>query len=367
MGSGCGDLKMSKARQLGAVGSQLANKNMIINGDMRIAQRGTSFPAITSTYSLDRWGYGANSDAVVTISQGVNAPTGSPQNLCPFTKYFELDVTTADTSLAATQYAHILYHMEGYDAEPLALGSSQAQSFTISFWHAHTKIGTHAIAIRNNDATRSYVAEYTQSSADTWEYSEITIPGCRNGTWLTGSNRALSVLFTPGTGSTYAGTPGSWLSGNYIGSTGQVNNLDSTSNFFRFTGVKMEVGKQATPFVLRPIGEELALCQRYYQKSYEYGTAPGTATTIGAWNLAADRAALVQYISEPFLVIMRTTPTFAVYGTTGTSNEITGVDSASLTFSSFAASARGIQNIAATGAFTATDRYRVHWTADAEF
>jgi len=292
---------------------ETSNPNIIINGDMRVAQRGTSFPAITSTYHLDRWTYGANSDAVVTISQGTNTPGGSPQNLCPFTKYLELDVTTADGSLSAAQYSHILYNVEGNDAEILAMGSSLAKEFTISFWHAHTKTGTQSIAVRNNGGSRSYVAEYTQSVADTWEYTEITIPGDTSGAWTTGTTLGLSLIFTPGTSSTYAGTPGLWLSGNYIGSTGQVNNLDSTSNFFRITGVKLEVGGYATPWAHRPFAEELALCRRYFQTSDAYGTVPSN----GGQNTVQNATVAYTTVAGRCLIVlpveMRTNPTMTYY------------------------------------------------------
>jgi len=335
-----------------------AKPNLIINGDFRVWQRGTSFAAAVGVYTADRWKQGGNHDGAITVQKT--------------STYLEVDVTTADTSIGAGQYCQMLYGIEGYDVEFLGWGTADAKDVTLSFKHAHTKTGTYCVKIGNAAANRSYIAEYTQGVADTWETSTITIPGCTDGTWEVTTSAGIYIVFTYAAGSNYQlpGSPqptNSWEVGNYLASTNQVNALDSTSNYLRFDKVKLEEGSIATDFEPRPFSEELTLCQRYYQKSYEQGTAPGSVTANGAWNLAADRAALVQYISEPFLVMMRTTPTFAVYGTTGTSNEITGVDSASLTFSTFAATERGIQNVAATAAFTATDRYRLHWTANADY
>jgi len=131
--------------------------------------------------------------------------------------------------------------------------------------------------------------------------------------------------------------------------------------------VKLEYGSEATEFVARPFGEELALCQRYYQKSYQSTQYPGTVTSGGSQSYTAQRTATQQYISPAqFAVPMRVTPTLVIYGTDGTLNRVNGIDSGNLVAGSFALSDRQIRVITTTTSHVLHDRYQFHWTADAE-
>lgn len=251
---------MSEAKVLRIVRAEgLANNNIIINGDMRVAQRGGSFTAVsTGDYTLDRWQWVQSGTGVIDIQQ--DTPIGQP-----FVYSLLVDVTTADTSIAASDNYAIRYHIEGNDVGDLMFGNAGASSVTVSFWHAHTVTGTYCISLRNSAVNRSYVIEYTQTSANIWEQSTVTFPGDTTGTWLTNNGIGLLVTFSVAIGSTYQTPAGSWTAGNFFASSNQVNGMSSTSNFFRISNVKLEKGSVATPFTLRPYSQELSMCQRYYE------------------------------------------------------------------------------------------------------
>ena len=356
---------MSKATDIADWGQyQPVRKNLIINGGMEVAQRGTTFTA-ASGFTLDRWEIGSAGAMVIDVSQQTNATAPALTS-----SYLYYEVTTVDTSIAAADLSLIAQHIEGYNIIPLGwhlTDQASKKDVTVSFWHKHTKTGINCVAIRNASLTRSYVAEYTQTVSDTWEYESFTIPAPTDGTWEVGNASGIQIFFGAVVGSTYQAAKDTWQTGNYLGTSSQVNNCDSTSNKMRFTGIQLEVGDTATEFENRMFAEELALCQRYYQKSYPYGTSPGTAISGGCQSYTAQRTATQEYISPAqFAVLMRATPTLTIYGTDGTLNRINGIDSANLVGGSFALSDRQIRVVTATSAHVLHDRYQFQWEADAE-
>jgi len=254
-------------------GGQLAgSRNRIINGDMRIAQRGTSFAAIAAgAYSLDRWLWGHAGTMVCTVSQDTDVPNNT------FQSSLKVDVTTADTSIAAGDYVHIVERIEGYNVRDL-IGTT----FTLSFWVKSPKTGTHCVSFRNaGPIDRSYVKEYTVSTANTWEYKTLTVSGglITAGNWDWTNGTGLDVCFTLASGTTFQTTADAWQTGNFIATANQVNVMDSTANDFYITGVQLEPGTIATPFERRSYGDELALCQRYYQNTIRIQM--GGVTSLG--------------------------------------------------------------------------------------
>jgi hypothetical protein len=339
----------------------VASPNLLINGDFAVAQRGTalSFTASDTGYVADRWLCSNASSGEFGLNQ--LSYTGSAQE---FEHYLYLNVSTADASLTAAQRVHITQKIEGYNVRNLALGKSNAKTVTLSFWHKHHKAGINCVSFRSESAGRSYVVEYTQDTADAWEFEEITVPLDTGGTWLSTLNGwGIAVDFAVATGSNYQTTAETWASGDYMSTSNQVNNMDSTDNYFSLAGVKLEVGDYATPWAHRSFADELALCQRYYEKSYEYSVAPGTVTATGAWDITGQKAVQTQYIGSPFQVPKRDAPTMSGWGTDGTADRIQGTDSANLTLSGFTVSSRQIQGITATASFVLHDRYRIHWEA----
>jgi hypothetical protein len=240
---------------------QKGNKNLIINGDFEIAQRGTSFTSVgNDTYTSDRFRYIKSGAMVHDISQNSDVPTVTqagryiPNSLL-------IDCTTIDSSIGAGDYAAIEQKIEGYNFQAIA-----QKTFTLSFWVKATKTGTYCAAFRNTGVDRSYVAEYTINSANTWEYKTITVSSSPSaGTWNYNNGIGLHVAFLLATGSTFQTTAGSWQTGNYFGTSNQVNACDNVSNDFRIASVQVEAGSVATEFEKRSIQQEENLSYRYYE------------------------------------------------------------------------------------------------------
>ena len=261
---------MTKAAELAKMGEVLTNsqiggrRNIIINGAMQVAQRGTSFTLenASAKYPIDRFFVqDVNSSAgEATVSQSTTAPTDFKNSL-------KIDVTTADTSLAAGDQYKIEYRIEGQDIAHLNFGTSSAQTVTLSFYIRSNKTGNTSVALLNSDNNRAYVATFTIDSANTWERKEITIAGDQSGTWLDTNGIGLRLRWGSFGSTAQTSSVNQWQA-NQVMSTNSspINFFDSTDNELYLTGVQLEVGEQATPFEHRSFGEELALCQRYYQK-----------------------------------------------------------------------------------------------------
>ena len=238
-------------------------KNLLINGDMRIAQRATSTnSAASNTYIVDRWQYEASTTGVVNVEQSSDAPDG-------FKYSSKITITTPDTSIASTDFQQIFYKMEANDISHLNYGTSSAKTCTLSFWVKSSKTGIFPFSFQNHIGTRVYPENYTVNQANTWEYKTIVFPGDTGGSWATtGTSIGLRFTFQFMLGSNFTGgTRGAWAA-----TTGYQNlcppytaNLQETNATFQITGLQLEVGKVATPFEYRSYGEELALCQRYFQ------------------------------------------------------------------------------------------------------
>jgi hypothetical protein len=250
----------------GALSPQTGFKNRIINGSMTIDQRndGTAVTINTSsiTYSVDRWsGFGMASAGVFTLNRSIIAPTG-------FINSLAATCTTADASIAAGDRYFINQAVEGLNIYDFGWGTASAQTVTLSFWVQSSLTGTYCVTLLNADGSRSYVAEYTINTADTWEYKTITISGDTSGTWLTTNGVGVFVRFALAIGTTFQTTANTWSAGNFNATANQVNWMSSSSSrTFRLSGVQLEKGSTATPFEFRSIGTELGLCQRYYQKA----------------------------------------------------------------------------------------------------
>jgi hypothetical protein len=346
-----------------------AQPNPIINGSMDVWQRGTSFAAVASSaYTADRWQWTNASSVVVTMSQSTNIPTVAQAGTL-FNYSLDVDVTTADASIIAGDVAAVQYKMEGSNWRQFA-----QQPFTLSFWVRDTKTGPHAVAFTNAGFNRSYVATYTINITDTWEYKTVTVSASPSaGTWDYTNGIGLIVRFPLIVGSTYQTTAGAWQTGDFYGTSSTVNSVDSTANFFRVTGIKLEHGSNATPLQFRSFQEEFLLCQRYYQKSFNYATAPvqnvGVAT--GEQMFTANAAGAVTQSSASIYrgTPMRTQPTITLYNPAAANAQVRNItDAADLTASVTAINSETKFIVQATGtAGTAVgELLAVHWTANAE-
>ena len=268
---------MSKAAELAAlIGSQtaLSNRNLIINGAMQVAQRGTSTTSITSdTYpACDRWHTQINSCGTWTASQSTTVPSGQG-----FTSSFKLECTTADASPAAGDYVLLNQRIEAQNLQHLAFGTSSAKAVTLSFWIRSNKTGTIANEIYHHDAQKHFNSNFTIDSANTWEHKKITIDG--NTADIINNDNGLGFLvywwFASGSSYNTSQSTGSWNDTNANRAT-TYNLADTVGNEVYVTGVQLEIGEQATSFEHRSFGDELARCQRYYQTA-----VPATGDVFG--------------------------------------------------------------------------------------
>jgi len=329
-------------------------RNLIINGAMQVAQRGTSFSMTNSLiWPVDRFqSYldGIVGSAAATISQSSTAPAG-------FNNSIKVDITGAETSPGANFRSHITYRVEGFDIRPLSWGTSDAVDATLSFWVRSHKTGIFCTGVYS-PAGNVYMTEYTINSADTWERKTVTIPGDTAGTWATDNSIGLYVSFPLAGGTGRAnGVADTWYNTGYYGTPNQSNLFDSTDNDLYLTGVQLEVGSVATPFEHRSYGEELALCQRYFEKSFNDGVAP--ASNLGDFRSTHGTEGVVY-----FMVPKRTSPTMVSYGALGTGSNwhyYTGVwNSANPNLSG---SEKKFSYYLGTNALNSVSG---HWTADAE-
>jgi hypothetical protein len=234
---------------------------------MQIDQRnnGASVTVADSTavYTLDRWRFYENTDAVIAVQQVSDAPAG-------FSNSMRTTVSTADASLSAAQIGIVSYRIEGTNFVDMAWGTASAQPITISFWAKTSVTGKFSGSLYNmnqGSVARTYVFDYTISAANTWEYKTITIPGLTVGTWTTGTGATLEIIWGLGTGSDYkTATVGQWFTGFASQSTGSVDLVNTLNATWQITGVQLERGQTATSFDVLPYGTELALCQRYYYR-----------------------------------------------------------------------------------------------------
>jgi hypothetical protein len=263
-----------------------AFKNRIINGAMVIDQRnaGASVTPTSGQYLVDRWRAGLSAASKYSVQQ--NAGSVTPP--AGFSNY--LGVTSLSAySVSAGDIFFVGQRLEGFNTSDLNFGTASAQTITVSFWVRSSLTGTFCVAIGNSAFTRSYVATYTVSSANTWEYKTISITGDTTGTWVGATNGVgLYMNFTLGAGSTYNTTANTWAAGEFYSVTGATSVVGTNGATFYITGVQLEKGSTATSFDYRPYGTELALCQRYYYKlqstgaSSFFGVGYNSTTTVAS-------------------------------------------------------------------------------------
>jgi hypothetical protein len=292
-------------------------KNRIINGGMVIDQRNAGASGTANGYTVDRWQYFGAVASKGTWQQNagsVTPPTGY-KNYLGFT-------SSSSYTVGASENFQIAQYIEGYNSADLGFGAAGASTVTLSFWVRSSLTGTFGGALLNSAANRSYPFTYTISVANTWEQKSVTIAGDTSGTWLTTTGVGIQVNFGLGVGSTYSGTAGAWAGTLYLSATGATSVVGTNGATFYITGVQLEVGSAATSFDYRHYGTELALCQRYYEKTYSQGVVPGTSTESNVeWagtsfqSLASTGTFQAQL--RPFKVVKRAAPTMTFWDMVG--------------------------------------------------
>jgi hypothetical protein len=246
--------------------NQFAHRNLLINGDMQIAQRATSVSSVTSGgfLTVDRWNQGITTQGTWTVSVENDAPTGSG-----FRKSHKMLCTTADASPAAADNIQFFQPVEGQNLQQIKKGTAAAEQLTVSFWVKSNVTGTYIVNLYDNDNARIISKSYTISASGTWEYKTITFPADTTGAFDNDNNLSLYVIWGLGAGSnmtsgTLATTWQSAVEANRY--PGQTNVASATNNYWQITGVQLEVGDVATPFEFKSVEDELLECQRYYIK-----------------------------------------------------------------------------------------------------
>jgi hypothetical protein len=346
-------------------------KNRIINGAMVIDQRnaGASVTVLTTTgYTLDRWNFEVSQSSKLTCQQNagsVTPPVG-------FTNYLGITSSSA-YSIGSGDYFTLRQIIEGYNIADLAWGTADAKTITLSFWVRSSLTGTFGGALKNNASNYNYPFSYTISAANTWEQKTVTITGPTSGTWLTTNGVGIQVYFGLGVGSTYSGTAGAWTASNVVSATGATSVVGTNGATFYITGVQLEKGSTATSFDYRPYGTELALCKRYYDKTFAINTAPAqNAGRAGALESLAVRAAGASGLSNNFRfsVPMRATPaTVTFYNPSAANGLARNLDTSSDCTSTAVDNINEIGgkiNYTLPTSTVSTNLVSIHWSADAE-
>lgn len=298
-----------------------AMRNRIINGAMVIDQRNAGAAlnsAASGSYGVDRFVFVKSGSAAFNIQQSA----GSVTPPAGFTKYLGFTVGTGATVNSGDYYL-IQHKIEGHNFADMAYGTANAATTTLSFWVSSSLTGTFSGSYRTDVSTRTRPFTYTISSANTWEQKTITVAGDTSGTWGTTNNLGLEVNFNLGVGSTFLGTDGVWAGSTYFGATGSVNVAATTGATFYITGVQLEKGSTATSFDYRPYGTELALCQRYYEKSYNMASIAGASTNTNKGSFVTGAAANTFWRwTQNYRVSKRGDSTFTIYSTTGASGNV---------------------------------------------
>lgn len=300
-------------------------RNVVINGAMQVAQRGTSVTGIVGNgyYTADRWNLDIAALGTWTQSVENDAPTGSGLR-----KSLKMLCTTADASPAAGDYVYLSQRIEGQNAQVFAKGTSSAKSMTVSFWVKSNVTGTFVVRLLDADnSNRMASAQYTISASATWEKKTVTFTGDTTGAFDNDANGSLWVSFWLAGGSNFtSGATQSW--GSYTAANeapSQTNVAATVNNYWQVTGVQLEPGSVATPFEFEQFDVTLRRCMRYFEKSFNYSTAP--AHNTGALALHNNCGSLGcggnTYFRLVYQVRKRGAPTMRAYdsGATHTATE----------------------------------------------
>jgi hypothetical protein len=309
---------MTKAAELAKMGEVLTNsqiggrRNIVINGAMQVAQRGTSETGISTSgyYTVDRMRIASgNTAGRFTMTQE------SITDLSGFANAVKLDCTTADTSIASNEIVTIGTRIEGQDLQQLKKGTSDAEKVTVSFYVKANASATYVLELYDNDNARQISQSFSVTTS--WSRVSLTFDGDTTGAFGddNGASLLLQIWIHAGSDYTSGTLSTSWSSATAANrAVGISSFFDSTDRTFFITGLQLEVGSQATPFEHRSFGEELALCQRYYTVvAHGAAAQDGTSHPI---SMGSQYSTDVLYSNLELPCDMRTTPTLEIVSAT---------------------------------------------------
>lgn len=335
-------------------------ENPVINGDFNVWQRGVSFAAmVNNQYMADRFQYSKVGAMVHTGAQTTGVPTSAGRVL---NYALSVNCTTIDAAIAASDYCSIFHKVEGFNFLPFA-----QRPFWVSFWVYATKTGVYCFRVANSLADRSFVAEFTVAASNTWQLVTVAVPASPSaGGWNYTNGIGARLAWTLASGTDFQTTPGAWQTGAFLATANQVNACDAVNNDFRIAGVRMSLVPYPLAYnATRTFSDELVLCQRYFEKSYNNANYAGAVSNGGAL-IERSYATGSLLIPLPWKVSKRAAPTVIAYSpVTGASGQsadyVAGVDRATGAGSIGETACYLDVAAAVSGNYTGT-----HWTADAE-
>lgn len=348
-----------------ATAGPLSNRNIVINGAMRVAQRSISETGVTNSgyKTIDRYRWANLTLGTWTLEQSGDAPV-------EFSSSFKATCTTADASPAAADIAYLQYRMEAQDLQHLKFGTSEAVPMTLSFWVKSNKTGDASFMMFQNDnSNKLFSNSYTINTADTWEYKTIAIPADVSGVINDDNDIGLTMGWWLNSGSDNTGGSFNTTWDTYVDANTNVSNLGvggATSDNWLITGIQLEVGTQATPFEHRSFGDELKKCERYYEKSFTYSSPPGTATSNGclAHRKTSNTTAYTGFQIR-FGTRKRATPTIGLYNTNNSTEGEIRSDGVNVGANDLNTNEMGF-NVNTSTSQGANVIQQMHYTADAE-
>ena len=293
-------------------GGGLSHRNIIVNGAMNVAQHGTSQSTTggSSARCVDRFFAGnPTGSQVQTASQEVDGPVG-------FYNSLKVTCTTNNTSITTSvgDQAKIEYRIEGTDLAYVQLGTSNAQTLSVSFYVKSNKTGNSAIGLINQNNNRSFVHQFTIASANTWQRVSFPVVGDTTGTWSKDTSIGMRMRWGTFGTNHQTSTFGAWQAGQFMATSNSPINFNSaTGDYIQITGVQVEVGDTVTSFEHRSIGDELQRCRRYYQVLVDQADSNSEKSFAIACAYSSTSMHSIHLLSPE----MRTTPTLDY--TTGSS------------------------------------------------
>ena len=353
---------------------------LIVNGDMAVAQRSTSVTGKTGNgfYTCDRMELSLSGLGTHTIIQ--EALTSGAAFNAGFANAWRIDTTTADGSPGSGDELLVQYPVEGQDLQVFKKGTASAEKWTLAFWVKSTTTGTGQVNLSDMDNTRQCSDTYTISSADTWEHKILNFAADTTGSFGDDNGESLRIEWWLDSGSNYEGgaAPTAWeaTANGDRNASGNLNIGSATSKDWAITGIQLEVGEFNTdslpPFQHEVFTDNLKRCQRYFETTFDYGTAIGTSTSVGMIRSGGNQGGRTSGRmghSHTYHTLKRAVPTVTFYDNSGNSGTCARIDQGSSTGSNknmgVATGARTNVQVTSTGDSTA-DVMAYHFTAEAE-
>ena len=367
---------MSRARDFANLAGSadvggITGRNMIINGNMAVAQRGTSVTGVSDSgyETVDRFrgSYNGTPDQLrVTHAQVADAPAG-------LTNSFKLTVTTEEGTLATDERVRLQQRIEAFNLQHLAFGTSSALPITLSFYVKSSIAGTYGVDLKNSDAGRSAAQSYTISDVNTWEKKTLTFAGDTAGAFNNDNGEGLVVSWVLAAGSDYtSGTLATAFASTTnanLAPSGQENLIGTDNATWQLTGVQLEVGDVATPFEHESFAATLQKCERYFRQSGAYTSAVPTGVGGFVSQQGMNQTSAQKAITKDWETAMRATPTMTIYDHSTTAGKWSAIDTSggwtnNLNYTGIADQNAGGFKVYANG--STGYGYGLHYRADAE-